>query len=143
MTDSPTDGPDTALAASEGLSKTERQDVPGQDTPAAPQQVIEQFEQFISGGIGHVRNPVLDKINEEHIATALELAGKNDARTFEYSKAERRYRLTYVLIALAAFFALTFYLLPVDKELYKQVVQVLVAFGGGFGVGYGVRHWQS
>ena len=86
---------------------------------------------------------MLDKINEEHIATALELAGKNDARTFEYSKAERRYRLAYVFIALAAFFGLTFSLLPVDKELYKQVLQVLGAFGGGFGVGYGVRHWQS
>lgn len=143
MTDGPTDGPDMALAASEGLSKSEKQDAPDQDAPAAPQQVIEQFEQFIAGGIGHVRNPVLDKINEEHIATALELAGKNDARTFEYSKAERRYRLAYVLIALAAFFGLTFSLLPVDKELYKQVLQVLGAFGGGFGVGYGVRHWQS
>ena len=86
---------------------------------------------------------MFEKINEEHIHKALENSAKEDERAFEYSTAGRRYRLAYTVIGLVAFFALTVYMMPVDKELYKQVIQLLVAAGGGFGAGYGVRHLQG
>lgn len=145
MADKPTGGPDTSLA--KPAPESEQKKAPGQETPAAPlpapQQVIEQFEQFFAGGISPVRNPVLEKVNEDHITTALELAGKNDERTFADSKADRRYRMAYILIGIIAFFVLTVYMMPADKELYKQIVQLLIAAGGGFRAGYGVRHWQG
>ena len=51
--------------------------------------------------------------------------------------------MAYILIGITAFFLLTFYMLSVDKELYKQVIQLLVAVGGGFGAGYGYRRLQE
>lgn len=51
--------------------------------------------------------------------------------------------MAYIVIWIVAFFVLTFYMLPIDRDLYKQVVQLLIAVGGGFGVGHGVRHWKG
>ena len=129
------------------MSESERQEAPAQETPEAsppapPQQVIEQFEQVI-GAIGPARNPVLEKLTEDHITTLIENGSKNDGRILEDSKAERRYRMAYILIGLLSFGLLTAYILPLDKELYKQVIQLLVAFGGGFGAGYGYRRLQE
>lgn len=63
--------------------------------------------------------------------------------SYEASRADRRYRLAYVVLGISAFFAFTFLVVPVDKELYKQVIQLLVAAGGGFGAGYGYRRLQE
>ena len=63
--------------------------------------------------------------------------------SYEASRADRRYRMAYVLIGLISFFAFTFLVAPVDKELYKQVLLVLVVFAGGFGAGYSVRYWRG
>ena len=145
MPDKPTDGSDTSLTKSP--TESEQQEATEQETPGtslpAPQQFVEQFEQFFAGGIGPVRNPVLEKINEEHIHKALENSAQEDRRAFEYSTAGRRYTMAYVLIGITAFFLLTFYMMSADKELYKQVIQLLLAAGGGFGVGYGVRYWRG
>ncbi len=144
MTDKPTDGADTLptkqVAESEGQESPE-QAVPG--TPLPTPKVIKQFEQVIAGAIGPARNPLFEKINEEHIHKALENSAQEDKRAFEYSTAGRRYTMAYVLIGIATFFLLTFYLMPADKELYKQIIQLLLAAGGGFGVGYGYRRLQE
>ena len=138
MPGKPTDSSDTSLTKSP--TESEQQEATEQETPGtslpAPQQFVEQFEQFFAGGIDPVRNPVLEKVTEDHITKVIELTGED-------SKADRRYRMAYVLIGIAAFFLLTFYMLSVDKELYKQVVQLLVAVGGGFGAGYGYRRLQE
>ena len=144
MADKPTDSPDSSLT--KPTPEGEQQESPGQEeasVPASRQVIEEQFEQVIAGTIGPARNPVLEKLTEDHITTLIENDGRNDERSFEYSKADRRYRLVYVLIVLLSFGLLTFYLAPADKELYKQIVQVLAAFAGGFGAGYGVRHWRG
>ena len=133
MADKLTDGPDASLTKQ--TSEDEQQKSRG-SSPPAPQQVIEQFEQVIAGAIGPVRNPVLEKVTEDHITAALELAGED-------SKADRRYRMAYTIVLLIAFGLLTFYMVPADTELYKQIVQLLIAAGGGFGAGYGVRYWQG
>ena len=145
MPDKPTDGSDTSLTKSP--PESEQQEATEQEAPEAslpaPQQVIEQFGQIIAGGISPVHNPVLEKVTGEHIHKALENSDKEDERAFEYSKAGRRYTMAYVLIGITAFFLLTFYMLSVDKELYKQIIQLLVAVGGGFGAGYGYRRLQE
>ena len=144
MPDKLTDGTDTSLTKS--APENEKQEAPEQemlkDLPPEAQKVVSQLL-FSSRSIGPVQHPLFDKLNEGHITTILELSGKDDERTFEYSKADRRYRMAYVLIGLIAFFVLTFYMMPVDKGLYQQIVQLLIAAGGGFGAGYGVRHWQG
>ncbi len=145
MPDKPTDGANT-LPTKQG-TESEGQEASEQaitETPLpAPKQVVKQFEQFIAGAISPSRNPLFEKINEEHIHKALENSAKEDERAFEYSTAGRRYTMAYVLIGITAFFLLTFYMMSADKELYKQVIQLLLAAGGGFGVGYGVRYWRG
>ena len=145
MTDKSVEGPDTSLmkSASESESQEAAEREMSEASLPAPQRVIEQFEQVIAGAIGPVRNPVLDKFTSDHITDIIRNDSKNDERDFQDSKANRRYRLAYVLIGLISFFVLTFPLLSIDKELYKQVLQVLAVFAGGFGTGYGVRHWRE
>ena len=136
MTDKPTDATDTSLT--EPVPESERQEASEQETSEAPQQFIEQsrIEQVIASAIGPARDPVLEKVTEGHITKVIELTGED-------SKADRRYKMAYILIGIISFFALTFYMMPVDKELYKQVIQLLVAAGGGFGAGYGYRRLQE
>ena len=146
MPGKPTDRPDTSLT--KPASESERQEAPAQETPEAsppapPQQFIEQFEQFFASAIGPARNPVFEKLNEDHITTLIENGSKNDGRIFEDSKADRRYKMAYILIGLLSFGLLTAYMMPIDKELYKQVIQLLIAVGGGFGAGYGYRRLQE
>ena len=145
MTDKPTDGTDTSPAKQ--AIGSERQEAPEQATTGtplpAPKQVIKQFEQVIAGAIGPARNPLFEKITEGHITTVLENSAKEDERAFEYSTVGRRYKLVYVMIGIAVFFILTVYMMPVDKELYKQLLQGLAVFLGGFGAGYGYRRLQE
>ena len=144
MPDKPTDGTDTSLTKS--ASESEKEEAPEQamlrDLPPEARKVVSQLL-VSSRSIGPVQHPLFDKLNEDHIATILELSGKDDERTFEDSKADRRYRMAYSVIGLIALGLLTFYMVPADTELYKQVLQLLIAAAGGFGAGYGVRHWQG
>ena len=144
MTDKPTDGADASLTKSS--SESEQQEDAEQemlrDLPPEARKVVSQLL-VSSRSISPVQHPLFDKLSEGHITTILELSGKDDERTFEYSKADRRYRMAYTVIGLIALGLLTFYMVPADTELYKQVLQLLIAAGGGFGAGYGVRHWQG
>lgn len=115
MADKPTDSPDSSLTKPTPEGK--QQESPGQEEASVPafRHVIEQFEQeVITGTIGPAHNPVLEKLTEDHITTLIENDGRNDERTFEDSKADRRYRLVYVLIVLLSFGLLAFYLAPAD-----------------------------
>ena len=141
MPDKAADAPDTSLTESEPGS--ERQKLSEPDASEERSLVSSRVEQFIAGRLGPAPDPLIEKFDASHITKFLDLAGKNDERTFAASKADRRYRMAYILIGIVAFFALTVYLMPLDKELYKQIVQLLIAAGGGFGAGYGVRHWQG
>ena len=146
MTDKSVEGPDTSpmKPASESESQEAAEREMSEASPPVPQRVIEEhIEQVIAGAIGPVRNPVLDKFTSDHITDIIRNDSKNDERDFQDSKANRRYRLAYVLIGLISFFVLTFPLLSIDKELYKQVLQVLAVFAGGFGAGYGIRRWRE
>ena len=142
MPDKPTDGSDTSLTKSP--PESEQQEATEQETPGAslpaPQQFVEQFEQIIAGGIGPVRNPVLEKVTEEHITKVIELTGED-------SKADRRYKMAYTVLGaifgLIVFLVLTYHILPLDKELYKQLLQGLAVFVGGLGTGYGVQRWRD
>ena len=134
---------DTSLE--ESGPQSEQQEDSGRETLGAlPPKIQREVRQLlVSGRIGPAPDPLLEKLNEGHLTTILENSGKEDERAFEYAKTARRYTMAYSVIGLIAFFALTVYMMPLDKELYKQIVQVLVAAGGGFGAGYGVRYWQG
>ncbi len=141
MTDKTTDGTDISLT--ESGSESERQKPSEQEMLEERSVVSSQVKQFFAGRIGPAPDPLIEKFDPSHITKFLDLAGKNDERTFEDSKADRRYKMAYILIGLLSFGLLTAYMMPIDKELYKQVIQLLIAVGGGFGAGYGYRRLQE
>jgi hypothetical protein len=42
-------------------------------------------------------------------------------------------------LALAFLLFLIVFLLPKDKDFLTKIVELLIVFGGGFGVGYGLK----
>lgn len=143
MTDKPTSGAKAAIPkpnpVDEGQASLEKEAL--RTLPPEAQKVVGQL--LVSRSVGPVPNPLLEKLNANHITEILELSRRRGDREFENGRAGRRYRMAYIVIWIVAFFVLTFYMLPIDRDLYKQVVQLLIAVGGGFGVGYGVRHWKG
>lgn len=143
MTDKPTNGAKAAIPkpkpADEGQPSLEKEAL--RTLPPEAQKVVGQL--LVSRSVSPVPNPLLEKLNTNHITEILELSRRRGEREFENGRAGRRYRMAYIVIWIVAFFVLTFYMLPIDRDLYKQVVQLLIAVGGGFGAGYGVRHWKG
>lgn len=90
---------------------------------------------------GPVPPQLIEKITGDHISTILELSEKDDQRAFEDIKSGRQFTLVYVLIFCFLFVFLTIYLVSQDVELYKEILKILVVFGGGLGSGYGLKSY--
>ncbi|OQY01489.1 MAG: hypothetical protein B6I26_03955 [Desulfobacteraceae bacterium 4572_130] len=86
-----------------------------------------------------MQNPLADKINEKHIDKILELAEKDDERSFKDAGETRKFTLIYLLIFAILFIFLTIFLVGSDKELYKEIIKILVIFLGGLGSGFGIK----
>jgi hypothetical protein len=63
-----------------------------------------------------------EKINEQHISKILEIAEKDEERSFEDAKSSRKYNFGYLLIFTSLLVFLTVFLVHEDIELYKEVV---------------------
>ena len=88
-------------------------------------------------------NPLLEKLNERHISTLLEHAGRKQDREFDLHRANLRYLLLYFLIALVVLGAAIIYLVPLDRALLDDIIKILVGLVGGFGAGYGFRSYRD
>lgn len=93
--------------------------------------------------IGPVFPPFLDKINAEHITKVLEISEKEDERSFEDAKAERKYGLIrlciFCLVLLFLFVFTTVYLVDRDKELYGEIIKNVLLFLSGLAAGFGIK----
>lgn len=83
-----------------------------------------------------------EKINEQHISKILEIAEKDEERSFEDAKSSRKYNFGYVLIFTGLLVFLTVFLVYKDVELYKEVFKLLIVYGGGLGSGFGINQWM-
>jgi hypothetical protein len=83
-----------------------------------------------------------EKINEQHISKILEIAEKDEERSFEDVKSSRKYSFGYVLIFTSLLIFLTVFLVYKDIELYKEVFKLLIVYGGGLGSGFGINQWM-
>lgn len=91
--------------------------------------------------VGPPVNPISKIINAQHIDKILELAEKDDDRSFNDAKESRKYTLYYVLIFAALFVFATVYLVGSDKELYKEIIKLFSVFVGGLGGGFGIKSY--
>lgn len=96
--------------------------------------------QRMSGPMPH---PLSHKINEKHIDKILELAEKDDERTFADTSQSRRYMLAYLLLFSTLFVFCTVFLVGKDTELYKELIKLLAVFAGGLGSGFGIKSYMD
>ena len=128
--------------AQELSNSSEKQDETDSVEPEILKNIPPEFKQIVEVGmarLGPVPNPLLQKITSEHIDKILDLSGKDNERIFQDTRSSRQYTLLYVSIGAALFLFLTVYLVPMDKQLYLEIVKSIVLAGGGFGVGFGVK----
>ena len=90
---------------------------------------------------GPMPNPLAEKINEKHIDKILELAEKDEERSFKDAGETRKFTLMYVLVFAAIFVFSTVFLVGSDKDLYKEVIKLFAVFLGGLGSGFGIKSY--
>jgi hypothetical protein len=88
-------------------------------------------------------NPLAEKINEKHIDKILDIAEKDDERSFKDAGENRKFTLIYVLVFAALFVFSTIFLVGSDKELYKEVIKLFAVFLGGLGGGFGIKSYMD
>ena len=93
---------------------------------------------------GPMPNPLTEKINEQHIDKILEIAEKDEDRSFKNAGENRKFTLIYVLVFAALFvFSTIFLIVSGNKELYSEAVKLFVAFFGGLGGGFGIKSYMD
>ena len=112
------------------------------DMPPDIKKVLE-FSSMSMSKVAPMQNPLADKINEKHIDKILELAEKDDERSFKDAGETRKFTLIYIIIFVALFIFLTIFLVGSDKELYKEVIKLFAIFLGGFGSGFGIKSYME
>ncbi len=78
---------------------------------------------------GPMPNPIMAKITEKHIDKILDIAEKDDERSFKDAGETRKFTLIYILIFAALFVFSTVFLVGSDKELYKEVIKIADKLG--------------
>ena len=90
---------------------------------------------------GPMPNPLTEKINEKHIDKIIDIAEKDDERSFKDAGEARKFTLIYVLVFAALFVFSTVFLVGSDKALYKEAIKLFAIFLGGLGSGFGIRSY--
>ncbi len=114
-----------------------------------PQEVLDKLppevKQQITLMMSHQRiglpapNPLAAKITSEHIGTILENSERDSKREFD----SKWFSLAYVICALGFLVFVFLYLPTVDKELFVEVLKLLLTFLGGLGTGLGVSAYRK
>ena len=82
---------------------------------------------------------LVKKLTTDHIGEIINQSGKEDERQYKFVTHARIYNLIYTIIGVTIFVFLTFFFGKNDKELFIKIVEILVAFAGGFGIGVGYK----
>lgn len=90
---------------------------------------------------GPMPNPLFSKINEKHIDKILDLADKEDTNSYNDAQSNKKYSLFYFLAFIGLFIFITLYLAKSDKELFIDILKIIIAIVGGFGGGYGYKSY--
>lgn len=84
-------------------------------------------------------NPLFDKFTESHIDKYLDYIQRDDDNEISLRKTNRWFHLVYFVGTVTAVGLAIYFILPKDKEFLQNIIQILLAFAGGFGAGYGVK----
>lgn len=88
---------------------------------------------------GTMPNPILSKINENHIDRILDIAQKEEDNSFKDAQSTKKYSLIYFILLIIFVGFLIFYLVDKDRSLLLILVEKGLYVLGGFGGGYGFK----
>ncbi len=112
-----------------------------EDIPPEARHVVNMFG--MATRFGPTPNPLLEKLTPAHIDRILDLSGKADEREFQDAQSSRMFSLIYIGIGAALLVFLTWFLVPIDKNVYLEIIKTLLAAGGGFGARVGAKtYWD-
>ena len=89
--------------------------------------------------IGAPPNPLANKITSEHIDKIIESSEKDSEREFK----SKWFTLIYSVLALGFLVFVFIYLPTIDKDLFKEVLKILLTFLGGLGTGFGISKFRQ
>lgn len=92
---------------------------------------------------GPMPNPMLSKINENHIDKILDIASVEEQNSYNDARQSRLFNLIYFIIIIALFIFLTIYLAAENQELFFKILTYVASLGGGFGGGYGYKVYKD
>lgn len=109
--------------------------MPKEKVPEAIGKVIMEASSFS----GPIPPQIIKKIDKEHIDKALTIAQESNKNEYELAKSSINknfiFSMTIIGVFVCVFIFLTVYLSKGFSDLYKQIIQIIVAFLGGFGAG--------
>ncbi len=117
-------------------------DKPISEMPPEVLQSLRSFSTLISGtttSSGPLTHPLFDKFTDAHIDKYLDYIQRDDDHEYDLKRTNRWFYLGYALLAMCVFIAGVVYLLPRDKDLLIQLIQIIVLIAGGIGAGYGIK----
>ena len=111
---------------------------PVSQSPAFVQQAMAMFAS------GQVSDPVLSKLNDNHIDKAIDNSHEIEKEDFKFRRSSRWFHLAFVGVGVGVFVFLAVFLNSVGQwDTFVEIVKGLVIFAGGAGAGYGVGRRRS
>lgn len=108
--------------------------------PPEVRQLVIAMSSSVSGPRPH---PLAEKIQPEHVMEMLQGADREAAREHTRVTRGQWFTLVYVILGLVTFGLTTWYLVPIDKDLYKEMVKLVFAFAAGAAGGYGYKAYKD
>jgi hypothetical protein len=78
------------------------------------------------------------KLNDQHIDSILKMASKEQDQAYKKDISNKIYRLVYFLVAVAG--VVVFFVYLINAGVLAEMLNLIFAFAGGFGIGYGVKN---
>ena len=119
----------------------------GADSEEVPLRFPVSVERVFSAALsGPLRNPLLDKLNAEHISSLISAADKDRDRALEDRKHSRKWLAVLVaLIFIPIALLLGYFAFLQQNSLVIEIIKLVAVGAGGFfgGYGYGFARWRG
>ena len=106
------------------------------DSPESVKQVVASVVRMGMSISGTMPNPLAEKLTPEHLDKMIEYTETESQREDKQLTAHRKFGFLYYLIGIAVVTTVLLVLIfRSETDLVLQILSVIGAFGGGFGVG--------
>ena len=109
-----------------------------EDLPLELREVLE-FGLTMQKYPGPFTPSIASKITKKHIDKILDLTKDDSDKNYKANLWNMGMRISILMIVTGLFVFLTYYFGRTDKELYLELVKVIIAFLGRVGIGYGMK----